>query len=250
MTFSTSARAKLDHFGTSIGRTRAEHGTARCLLRAGSEVIGASRRAGGYLLESLADRRYGMDTRGIVKNDDVLRDRVRRGDGKHYQATPVHTFHRIVAAAALDPRRTTFIDLGSGRGRCVLLAARAGFSRAIGVELDPQLTEQAQQNIRRYRADSRSGRPLGEIEARLGDAATVALPPGDLLVFLYNPFGAATLADVLARIAQAHRDSPRRIMLCYSNPVHREVVECSGVFQRTADGRDWIVYACTAATHR
>jgi len=41
-----------------------------------------------------------------------------------------------MATVPLEPAESTFVDLGSGRGRALFFAARTGFHRVIGVELD------------------------------------------------------------------------------------------------------------------
>jgi hypothetical protein len=56
--------------------------------------------------------------------------------------------HRTVAQAGLQD--FTFIDLGSGKGRVLLMAAAYGFKRIIGVEFMPELHRVAEENIRKY----------------------------------------------------------------------------------------------------
>jgi predicted RNA methylase len=248
MQVTTAARAKINDFSAAVARAKDQRGTAGAMKEALGQVIGVSRRAGGYLVEMVCDYRYGMNTRGIVRNGAVVHGADGTGDGTFYQATPVRTFRRIVDAAGMVPDRTTFIDLGCGRGRAVLLAAQAGFARSIGVDLDPQLCAQAQDNVRRSRLSRSGGRPpTGQIEIRVGDAAEADLPPEDLLVFLFNPFGAQTLERVLDRLYASHVRHPRRITVCYSHPVHASVVDGDQRFRQTARGKGWRVYVCTEA---
>jgi SAM-dependent methyltransferase len=248
MQVTTTARAKINDFSTAVARAKYQRGAAGALKEALGQVIGVSRRAGGYLVEAVCDYRYGMNTRGIVRNGAVVHGADGTGDGTFYQATPVRTLRRIVAAADIDQARTTFLDLGCGRGRAVLLAAQAGFARSIGVDLDPQLCAQAQDNVRRSRL-SRAGlrSPAGRIEIRVGDAAEADLPLEDLLVFLFNPFGAETLQRVLDRLCASQRSHPRRITVCYSHPVHASVVDGDERFRQTSRGKDWRIYVCSGA---
>ena len=70
----------------------------------------------------------------------------------------------------------------------------------------------------------------------------MVLPPGPLLVFLYNSFGPRTLRRVLERIEESVRCDPRLVQLAYHNPVHADVIEARPAFVRTAGGRDWALY--------
>ena len=62
-----------------------------------------------------------------------------------YQPVPPEQFREMMAALAvyLDQvsnfSQFTFIDIGSGKGRALLLATEYGFSRIIGIELLPEL---------------------------------------------------------------------------------------------------------------
>jgi predicted RNA methylase len=53
-----------------------------------------------------------------------------------------------------------FIDLGSGKGRTLLLAAEYPFERVIGVEYCPQLNEVARSNIPKLRLEIRRCRSI------------------------------------------------------------------------------------------
>jgi SAM-dependent methyltransferase len=89
---------------------------------------------------------------------------------------------------------TTFVDLGAGMGRAVLLASELGFQAVVGVELHPTLTRIARKNVGIWRA---AGRERSRIRLIEGDAVECALPEGPVLVFLFNPFGAPVLLRLL-----------------------------------------------------
>jgi len=247
MPLTATLRDKVERLAGTVGTARREGGAGRVGRVLVREVVGSARRAGGYAAEAVVDRRFGMDTRGIVKNDAVVRDRSAGGDGCYYQATPLRAFRRVVRASGVDPARTTFVDLGAGRGRALMFAADLGFRSVIGVELDPDLSAGARRNAAAGRG-SRAGRPA--IEVRTGDAAAVDVPPGDLFVFLFNPFGPQTLQRVLDRLGEAQRVSPRRVTLAYMNPVHADVVAARPAFRLVARGRSWVVHRWDAVASR
>lgn len=98
---------------------------------------------------------------------------------------------------------TTFVDLGAGMGRAVLLASELGFNSVAGVELHPMLARIARKNVSLWRAAGRERAPMRIVE---GDATEFALPVGPVLVFLFNPFGAA----VLRRLLKGWRNTPAK----------------------------------------
>ena len=241
------AMDKVRRFRAGVSSAAEERGPVSAVVMAASLSVGAARRAGAYLLEWVADLRMGASTRGMVKNDALL-STVAGSDGNWYQPVPVLKFKRIAAAVPLEPAEMTFLDLGAGRGRALLLAAEAGFPRLVGVEIDAVLAAEAERNLLRYarRHDGSPGRSV-EWSVLCQDAAEVVVPMGPVLVFVFNPFGRETLRMVLERVEESYQAAPRPLLLAYYNPAHADVGEMRGLFSRIADGRDWALYAVGAA---
>ena len=131
----------------------------------------------------------------------------------------------------LAPRYASrsFIDLGSGKGRVLLLAALRPFRRVIGVEISPALHAQAQANAAAFARHNPRARA---VECVCADASEYELPEGDLVVFLYNPFDATLLDKACSRMLASIARNPRELDLVYVNPVHFEVIERTGRFER------------------
>jgi SAM-dependent methyltransferase len=233
----TTVRARGHRFRSRVCEAAARSGRAAALGTAVSLSVGGVRRAGAHLLETAVDVRMGVSTRGLVENGPVLRASA-CGDGHPYQAVPVRKFRRILAAAPVVPADSTFLDLGAGRGRALLLAAEAGFRDVVGVELDPALAADAERNLTRY---ARGRGVAGSV--RCQDAADVVVPDGPLLVFVYNSFGPRTLRRVLDRLEDSSCTDPRPLLLAYHNPVHADVVEERPALVPTGRGRDWALYS-------
>jgi len=101
----------------------------------------------------------------------------------------------------------TFVDLGCGKGRALLVAAELPFHHIVGVELSADLCEIARKNTARQH----------RIAIQHHDAATVAYPEGPLLVFLYHPFLKPVLRRVLANLTHQRARSPDPTYLLYAN---------------------------------
>jgi len=141
----------------------------------------------------------------------------------HYEPTPVDEANALLDALPLAPERTTFVDVGSGMGRVVLLAAERPYRQVIGVEISPALHEVAKENRNRYPQTRLHSRDIRLVRA---DAAMFTFPRGDLAVYLYNPFRAPVLAAVIARLAVHHG----AVAIAYHTPLERAVIDASAPF--------------------
>jgi len=132
----------------------------------------------------------------------------------------VKRWRRSVPAGA--DKDTTFVDLGAGMGRAVLLASELGFKAAVGVELHPALAAIARKNVRIWRASGRERAPMRIVE---GDAVEFPLPPGPVLAFLFNPFGAPVLRRLLKSWKKASAGRDGSLDLLYVNNEQETVLE-------------------------
>src|SRR4051812_47023786 len=88
------------------------------------------------------DRKHGIDTGGIGEptQTEVLGD---PAEGFQYAATSVRSTKWWLRALPGRPSDCTLIDMGSGKGRVLLLGAAWGFAAVIGVEFAPELHQAA-----------------------------------------------------------------------------------------------------------
>jgi SAM-dependent methyltransferase len=101
-----------------------------------------------------------------------------------------------------------FLDLGSGAGKAVMLAALLVGATSAGVEVDGALHQLAR--------NAAHGLGLGLARFAHGDAREVAVANSDV-VFMYLPFIGNVLAAVMARLMEAGRrcaPRARRRFLC------------------------------------
>jgi len=169
------------------------------------------------------DRDYGVTTHAVLWLTDLDPDTA--GDAgahaTHYEAVPVADFRALLA---LVPREAipgaTFVDVGAGMGRAMILAAQHPFKQVVGIEISPALYEVAKDNLtiaREHRLHCNDIRLLRD------DARIAHYPPGDLVVFLFNPFDAEALRATLTSIEQ--RRDPGATWLLYHTPVERATIE-------------------------
>jgi SAM-dependent methyltransferase len=128
-----------------------------------------------------------------------------------------------------NPESYTFVDLGCGKGRALILASELPFKRILGIELAPSLVSIVRRNARVIRKKHPKRTALEIVK---GDATAVPLPEGDLVVFLYHPFGPELVARIVSRMIDAVAGRDRVIFFIYENPVYGDLVESTGKFAR------------------
>ncbi|MEZ4319235.1 MAG: class I SAM-dependent methyltransferase [Myxococcota bacterium] len=116
-------------------------------------------------------------------------------DRGNYEPTPPSVVRRVLDALPGDPERFAFVDLGSGKGRVVLMAAGRPFREVVGIERRRALHRRALRNRRAYR-----GIVVTEPTWVNADVREAPLPDGPIALFLFNPFHASVLDSVLQRV--------------------------------------------------
>jgi SAM-dependent methyltransferase len=164
------------------------------------------------------DRRRGVDTRGIVPEI-------------RYMAVQPRAFREFLGHLPADRSELTLLDVGSGRGRALLLAVEHGFGHAVGVEHDAELHRVACANVAR--------RGLGDrITLLHGDARELLLPPGPLVLFIYNPCPREVLEPILERIRALLRADPRPAWLVYEATEDRDLLDGAEELELVAERRE------------
>ncbi len=157
-----------------------------------------------------------------------------------YQPIEWPLFQEMLNQLAIDYSQFTFIDIGSGKGRPLLMASEYPFRKIIGVEFLPELHAIAEENIRRF-PDER--KLCKQIEARLADATEFQFPFEPLVIFMFHPLPESGFRKVIANLAESIRENPRPAWLVYANPLFEEIVLKSGWFRKTAGTEQYTIFA-------
>ena len=123
----------------------------------------------------------------------------------------------------------TFIDVGAGMGRALLLAAEMPFRRVVGIELNPTLARIARKNVASWRV---AGRAITATRVICGDVVEFNFPPGPCLLFLFNPFGPTVMRKMLTKIAANFGGRPGQLDLLYVNHEQERMIERRTGFTR------------------
>ncbi|HZD92920.1 MAG TPA: class I SAM-dependent methyltransferase [Candidatus Sulfotelmatobacter sp.] len=148
-------------------------------------------------------------------------------------------FEQIMQAPPVSFKDFTFIDLGSGKGRALLMAAAYGFKRITGIEFMPEWHRVAVDNIRKYTAEHET---TAAIESLCMDARDFDFPNEPLVIYLFNPFPEPVLARVLDKLRGSLLRNPRPVFVAYRYPEYERLFLQSGWLERIAGTEQWAVY--------
>ncbi|MBK7194900.1 MAG: class I SAM-dependent methyltransferase [Myxococcales bacterium] len=209
--------------------------------RIATRLLAYSTDAAARGADSEFDARFGTDTTtGLTPAEAALPADRRRGATMYLPSMDDDLDAMLAALAWPDEqiRRATFIDVGSGKGRALFLAAMRPFRATRGVELSPVLHAIAERNLAIMRQHRALAAP---IELELGDATALTVPTGPLIVYLYHPFREPIAAQLVDRIVAAVAARPRPTAILYGHPTLQrpldEDVFCrGGLFRRQHAG--------------
>ncbi len=152
--------------------------------------------------------------------------------GSYYQPSDPALFGEMIGRLPIDHSQFTFIDIGSGKGRALLLAAECPFRRIIGVEVLLELHRAAQENL---------GTASRKIELICCDAAKFNFPPEPTVVYLFNPVRVAGLRNLVRRLEDSVDAVPRPVWIVYHNPLLEHVFATSR-FQKVYGTHQYVIY--------
>ena len=147
--------------------------------------------------------------------------------GVRYEPTTEKELVDVIRFLPVDSRMFNFIDLGCGKGRTLLVAARLGFKAVIGVEFAIELVNIARRNL--IKRNVVNGSVLH------ADAAHFIFPSADSVVYLYNPF----TEEVMQRVVENLRTvAARKLYILYKRPECADVLDSCGFLERLASPPD------------
>jgi SAM-dependent methyltransferase len=173
------------------------------------------------------DERYGVETGGLIPGD-VLRSGHRNDafNTAYYGMAPSR-FQKVMELWIADQTHSgidgySFVDIGCGKGRAVMMASQFGFREVVGAELHVSLAVTAKANVAAWTA---AGRAVCPIRIVCQDATEFVFPEGACLMYLFHPFGAPVLQQLIERIEVDFAQRGGMLDLIYFNPEAGELLE-------------------------
>lgn len=148
-----------------------------------------------------------------------------------YFPTPTGLLSEVLPALNIQYENFAFVDLGSGKGRIVLLASEFPFREIIGVEFSPELHATAEKNVARYSGESQRS---CAITLLCTDFTEFAFPLLPMVLYLYNPASEVVIRKLARNIARSVIENPRDVWIIYVTP--RDVFDSEPSFTKVRTG--------------
>lgn len=120
----------------------------------------------------------------------------------------------------LFPNEKRLIDVGSGKGRVIVVAAHYGFTNITGIDFAKELCETAQRNITKIKSKF----PNTVFKLYCNDVLNYSITPLDKVFFLFNPFNKDIMEKLSDKIDVSVKEYPRTIHFIYANPQQKETL--------------------------
>lgn len=173
--------------------------------------------------EMNGEKKYGIDTTGA--------DELKKLENKGIDITHA-TIYMPVSYTLLEEilrqlpasAGNHFLDIGSGKGRAMCIAAHHGFKKVTGIDFSKELCDAAKDNL----AITKQKIPALHYEIINNDAFYFKIPADVDCIFFFNPFDEIMMSGVVDNILAGLQGHPRKMYIIYVNPLHKELFIMAG----------------------
>jgi SAM-dependent methyltransferase len=184
---------------------------------------------------------HGVDTCGAIPITTLDFESEHRLPGVEYQSHHPAVTRLDLSALSIRYNDYTFIDIGCGKGRVLLVAAEFPFRKIVGLEFAPALSQIAKRNLLSYRG---APRRCTNIEVVTGDALDYELGSEPQVLYFYSPFTPEILDRFVDKVDHSFQRLPRELLVMFTgSPRMRERAFGSRPqYQRLLQGRYVDIY--------
>lgn len=167
--------------------------------------------------EIKGEKRYGIDTTG---SDELKKTKATGVDTSHATVYMPANYLMLEEVFSKLPgkQRNHFVDIGSGKGRALCVAAHSGFKKVTGVDFSKQLSAAAEINLQR----TTNQFPSLQYSLIIKDAAAVEIPTDVDCIFFFNPFDEFIMKAVAVNVQNSYKKNPRDLYIIYLNPLYKQ----------------------------
>ena len=177
---------------------------------------------------------HGVETGGLIPAGGLVTGHQSDAHVTAYYGVAPSILRRLVqhwleTGPAQPIERYSFVDVGAGKGRAMLVASELGFRQVIGVELNPAMADIGQRNVDHWITNRRAdptAKPHAPVRLVEQDVLEFEFPKTPCVAFLFHPFEAPLMRKFLRRAESQFARRPGELDVLYVN------AECAAVFDR------------------
>ncbi|PWT70647.1 MAG: hypothetical protein C5B59_19775 [Bacteroidetes bacterium] len=169
--------------------------------------------------EIKGERKYHINTIG----ENELKSLKARGiDISHfhiYMPVNYYVLEHLMQEIVRFNGNKTFLDIGCGKGRVLIVAATYGFEHITGVDISEEFCDEAEAITQRYSSKN----PQADFTIVNVDACKYDIPNEVTTIFLFNPFDEIIMNEVVNNIIKSQHRCSRDIRVIYAYPEHKSI---------------------------
>jgi ribosomal protein L11 methylase PrmA len=165
--------------------------------------------------------KYGINTIKPVSLNDLTIAEGDKSKSSRYEALNYYILENLLENfCRLFPNEKNLVDVGSGKGRIMVVAAHYGFTTIKGIDFAKELCDVAKTNINKIKAMF----PDITFEIYCKDVLNYEVTADDKAFFLFNPFNGEIMEKFSEKIERSVQEHPRTIHLIYANPQQKKIL--------------------------
>lgn len=153
-----------------------------------------------FLTNKFFDYWLGVETCTQVYPYDMLVSSNNIIHATRYQGCHVRVFKKLIRELPPEYRNYNFIDFGHGKGRALILAAKYGMKKLIGIEFARDLYDTSNENWHSFESRFNTGADCDLIH---GDVINFNLNTSKNIYFFFNPFRDKVMKQLLINISNS-----------------------------------------------
>lgn len=185
------------------------------------------------------DKKYGTDTERIISVGALDIPDVKLKHSNRYEAVVPEAFADIIASLPPTDDQFVFVDIGSGKGRAILLASLFPFKEVVGVEVSQALTKIAEENVRKFQTIEPGSRKISLV---CEDGGAFRIPETKCVLYLNNPFDEQIMKRLVMNVEASIDVHPRKVYVIYQRPLHRRAWDSSRAFRCITSKERFLIY--------
>lgn len=164
--------------------------------------------------------KYGSSTFVPVELKDLTITNGDKQKASRYEAVSFYMLEKLLTAFQKISEVTAIIDLGSGKGRVLMVAPHFGFTDITGIDFAKELCLQAEVNMKEKEKEFPNirWRVLNE------NVEDYDIASHDSVFFMFNPFTEVVLKNFLDKLNHSCHEFPRSIYFLYASPQYQQLL--------------------------
>lgn len=168
--------------------------------------------------EIKGEKKYGINTTGADELHKLEKQGIDISHATIYMPVS-YTLLEEIFGQLQTTTRNHFLDMGSGKGRALCVAAHNGFKQVTGLDFSKALCNAATENL----VKTKEQVSAFNFKIINNDAFYFEIPGDTDCIFFFNPFDEIIMSAVVNNICTSLQNNPRNISIIYVNPLHKEL---------------------------